>query len=60
MSRLLDGFNYFWNKKPSQWKTIDTVWLHQWMKLLKSTTGKGEDEQLSEDDMETMVRELFG
>jgi hypothetical protein len=62
MSRVLDGFNYFWKLSA---KDIQSVAdgkrfiynLHRWQILVKELAGK---EELSEEDMETMVKHLFG
>lgn len=65
MSRLLDGFNYFWKLGA---KDINSVadgkrfiyLLHRWQIMLKESAGKGENEPLNEEDTETLVKELFG
>ena len=53
-NRILKGFNYFWNRKPSEWRKIDTVWLHEWMKLLKNEAAK------KKETIEEFAERLFG
>jgi hypothetical protein len=60
VNRLLNGFNYFWDKKPSNFTKQDVLFLHAWMGLLKSAAKKTlVDSPVVEQDMETMVREIF-
>ena len=60
MSRLLKEFNYFWNRKPSQWTKLDTIWLHRWLLLLKNeAAGKKENEVMQDEDMEVLAKKLF-
>ncbi len=59
MTRLLDGFNYFWNLKPSTFKQADILFLHAWQKMLKETIGKTETEPLSQDDMYLIAKNIF-
>lgn len=53
MNRILKGFNYFYTKKPSQWKSMDTVWLHKWMDMVKPYIPQ------EEEATEEFVRSLF-
>lgn len=34
-SRIIKGFDYFWNKKPSNFNSKDVALLHVWMSLFK-------------------------
>ena len=34
-SRIINGFDYFWNKKPSDFTDKDVLLLHHWMGLFK-------------------------
>lgn len=58
MTRLLDGFNYFWDKTPTTWKPADIIFLHSWQKLLKEAVDKKE-EPVEEDDMYEMAKKIF-
>jgi hypothetical protein len=59
MTRLLTGFNYFWNLKPTQCNAVTLVYLHEWQKLLKASIGKKPDEPLSEKDMDEIATKIF-
>jgi len=53
MNRILKGFDYFYNKKPSKWTPTDTVWLHKWLDMVKPYLPKGEE--ISEE----VIKKLF-
>jgi len=63
MNRLLDGFNYFWKLSAKDIQSVAdgkrfVYLLHRWQILLKESAGK--EEELKAEDMETMVKDLFG
>jgi hypothetical protein len=58
MTRLLTGFNYFWNLKPTQCNAVTLVYLHEWQKLLKESVGKKE-QPLTDKDMEEIATKIF-
>lgn len=58
MNRLLNGFNYFWDKKPSNFTDKDVLFLHQWMKLLKESINKA-SEPMDEVNMVEIARKIF-
>ena len=35
MNRILKGYDYFYNRKPSKWVPMDTIWLHKWLEMVK-------------------------
>lgn len=43
MNRILKGYQYFMNRKPSQWKAVDTIWLHKWLEMVKPYLPKDEE-----------------
>lgn len=65
MNRVLDGFNYFWKLSAKDIQSVAdgkrfVYLLHRWQILLKETAGREEEAVLKAEDMETMVKHLFG
>jgi len=58
MSRLMDGYNYFMELKPSTFKPSDVIFLHRWMLMLKESVDKS-DEPLGEGDLYLIAKEIF-
>ena len=54
MSRILKGYDYFYNRKPSQWKVTDTMWLHKWMLMILPYL------EASKEASDTFAEKLFG
>lgn len=54
--RLLNGYEYFISRKPSQWMLSDTVWLHKWLEMLKNSAGG----KLSDENLQTTAEMIFG
>lgn len=57
--RLINGFNYFWNLKPSQINKMTVIYLHQWLILLKNSINKNEAEPVTETDINQFAVNLF-
>ena len=58
MTRLLNGFNYFWNIKPSDIKTKEqgmklVMLLHKWQELFKNR------EMPVEEDLYEVAKNIF-
>ena len=51
MNRILKGYQYFYNRKPSEWKLVDTIWLHKWLEWVKP--------HLPQEDIDTFATNLF-
>lgn len=57
--RLLKGFNYFWDLKPSQVDKMTVIYLHKWLSLLKESVNKSEAEPVTETDINEFAINLF-
>lgn len=58
-TRLLRGFTFFWDLKPSKFEKKHVIYLHEWMRLLKSAAGKTESQPLDNDDLYEIGKEIF-
>jgi hypothetical protein len=58
-NRLLNGFNYFWNRLPSDFNSRDVFLLHEWMKMMKKSIGASEKESLTEEDVYQIAKKIF-
>ena len=52
MNRILKGYDYFYNRKPSQWTLSDTVCLKKWLMWILPFLPK--------EDIDTFAEKLFG
>ena len=58
--RIKKGYDYFWNLKPSNFKSSDVVFLHAWLKMLGQVNNSDPAQPLDETNLEKVTKTIFG